>query len=210
MFTKSPFDKYAIEYDLWYDRYKYVFYSELHAIKEFIPAKGLGIDIGAGTGRFASHLGIEVGVEPSVSMAQIAEGRGIKIIGTCVENIPLDDNQYDYALMVMTLCFLTNVDRGIIEICRILKPGGTIIIGFIDKDSPLGRHYEKTKHHRKFLKKATFFSSKQVADFLIDAGFGALEFRQTLFKPLEQITDLEPVLEGCDKGSYIVIKGIKN
>ena len=41
------------------------FQSEVSAIQQLLPSIGTGIEIGVGTGLFASALGIKEGVEPS-------------------------------------------------------------------------------------------------------------------------------------------------
>jgi len=55
----APFEKHAKEYDAWFDENKLVYLSELEAVKSMLPEGGTGIEIGVGTGRFASQLGIK-------------------------------------------------------------------------------------------------------------------------------------------------------
>ena len=79
----ETFDKYADEYDAWYERYKPAYESELFALKAFLPEdleKLKALEIGVGTGRFASSLGIGFGLEPSRAMAKIAKKRGIETV----------------------------------------------------------------------------------------------------------------------------------
>jgi hypothetical protein len=61
----NAFDKYAAEYDEWFDVHPWVYQSEVQALKTVLPQRGRGIEIGAGTGRFSVPLGISIGVEPS-------------------------------------------------------------------------------------------------------------------------------------------------
>jgi hypothetical protein len=61
----EPFEKYAQKYDEWFDKNKFAYESELQAIKELLPINKNGIEIGVGSGRFASPLGIKLGVDPS-------------------------------------------------------------------------------------------------------------------------------------------------
>ena len=150
--SKTSFDEYAEEYDKWYDENKKMYELELDAIKKFIPKseRKKGLEIGVGTGRFAEPLGIEYGLEPSKSMAEIAKKRGIKIYEGVAEDIPFKDEFFDYVLMTTTLCFLKEPIKGLSEIKRVLKSNGTLIIGMIDKDSPLGKFYESKKKKRRF------------------------------------------------------------
>ena len=54
----EPFDQYADEYDDWFVINKYVFQSELNAIKKALPENGDAIEVGLGSGIFAAPLGI--------------------------------------------------------------------------------------------------------------------------------------------------------
>ena len=47
------FEKNAAEYDLWFEENEAAYKSEILALRDLIPAKGVGLEIGVGTGRFA-------------------------------------------------------------------------------------------------------------------------------------------------------------
>ena len=152
----NVFDKYAEEYDKWFDVNQRVYQSEVLAIKTLIPARGTGIEIGTGTGRFSAAFGITIGIEPSKTMAEIAKTRGITIYDTKAEELPFNNNSFDFVLMVTTICFLEDPLQALREIRRILRPTGKIIIGMLDKDSLLGKEYEHKKQHSKFYQYALF------------------------------------------------------
>jgi SAM-dependent methyltransferase len=44
--------------------------------------------------------------------------------------------------MVTVVCFLDDVVRAFREVFRVLKPAGSLIVAFIDRESPLGRQYQ--------------------------------------------------------------------
>ncbi|MCK5092723.1 MAG: SAM-dependent methyltransferase, partial [Gammaproteobacteria bacterium] len=71
MVKTEDFDKNALEYDRWFERHKIEYAQELKALRELLPKEGLGVEIGAGTGRFSQPLGISLGVEPSKAMRSI-------------------------------------------------------------------------------------------------------------------------------------------
>ncbi len=89
--TTTAFDQNTLEYDQWFEKHSTVYKSEILAIQQAIPQNKKGIEIGVGTGRFAKHLNIKFGVEPSENMAKVAEQRGIKVYRAYAENLP-DDN----------------------------------------------------------------------------------------------------------------------
>jgi len=41
----------------------------------------------------------------------MARDRGIKVIHAVAERLPIKDSQFDFALMVTTICFLDDVDQ---------------------------------------------------------------------------------------------------
>ncbi len=76
----EPFNEYAERYDDWYDRRPLVYQAELRAVKRALPRRGHGLEVGVGTGRFAVHLGVRTGVEPSAAMRDRARLRGVEAV----------------------------------------------------------------------------------------------------------------------------------
>ena len=83
--------------------------------------------------------------------------------------------------MVTTVCFLSDIPKAFSEAYRILKDQGKIILGIIDKNSPLGREYEKMKMDNKFYSDAHFHSTEELTEVLKSAGFIKFDYWQTLF-----------------------------
>ncbi|NIW00119.1 methyltransferase domain-containing protein, partial [Candidatus Saccharibacteria bacterium] len=156
------FDELAAEYDQWFDEHPLAYQSELQALRRYIPAKGKGIEIGVGSGKFAKPLGIAVGIEPAEGMAELAKQRGIKVFKATAEDLPFRDETHDFVLFVTTLCFVDNPWRSLREAHRILKPSGSIIIGMIDRDSPRGQAYFSMKKESPFYQYAQSYSAREV------------------------------------------------
>ncbi len=115
------------------------------------------LEIGFGTGtlikKIAAHLdnGFVEGIDFSKSMVVIAQKKNRKYINNGKVKIHLgdfdealfDDNYFDKIFSVNTIYFWKNPDTTISKICRILKPGGKLFIGFHDKSEmekmPLNR-----------------------------------------------------------------------
>jgi ubiquinone/menaquinone biosynthesis C-methylase UbiE len=195
----------ALEYDAWFVRNEMAYRSELAAIKAFMPKEGRGLEIGVGTGRFAAPLGIEEGVEPAKAMAAIARERGIKVYEAYAEELPFEDGSFDFVLMVTILCFLADPFQALSEATRVLKPEGRLIIGMIDRDSPLGRVYEARKEKSKFYRQARFYTVSQVLKWLKDLGYQNPQTCQTIFKDLSAIRGPEPKKAGHGEGGFVVI-----
>lgn len=177
----KAFNDYAYEYDIWYKENDALYQSEIAALKKIIPQNANGIEIGVGTGRFASKLGINEGIEPSSKMAEIANSRGITVYQGTAENLPILPDIYDYALMVFTLCFLDDTDLALRNIYTILKPGGQLIIGMLDKDSPPGQKLIKQQAKSVFYKSCKFTSVEKIIEKLRAAMFEVESISQTIF-----------------------------
>lgn len=209
MKNRDVFEKYAQEYDKWFDENKDVYKSEIMILRGLIPREGVGLEVGVGTGRFATPLGIKMGVEPAKAMADMARKRGINVHEGRAEALPFDDDSFDFVLMMTTICFLENPLHALEEAKRVLKPEGHIIIGIIDRDSPLGMSYERKKTTSKFYKYANFHSADEVLNWLRSLNFGHIVTRQTIFKSPDEIDALEPFEEGHGKGAFVAISAQK-
>ena len=204
----EPFDRYPHRYDGWFDRNKVVYESELLAVATLLP-DGEGLEVGVGSGRFASPLGVRLGLDPSDRMVEMALKRGVKAVKGVGESFPVRSSCLDYVLMVTTICFLEDVRSAFEEAFRILKPGGSIVVAFIDRESPLGRLYRKRKAESVFYRVAEFYSVDEVVSLLREAEFREFEFTQTIFRSLPEIREVEEVREGYGEGSFVVVRAIK-
>jgi len=209
MAITKPFDEHIGEYENWFEINKFVYESELLAVRALLPQSGNGMEIGVGSGQFSEPLGIRLGIEPSAKMREAAQKRGITVIEAVAEDLPFDDSQFDYALMVTTICFLDDAKMGLKEAYRVIKNGGSLIIGFVDKTSALGQLYLKHKNESVFYEPATFYSTGEVVTFLEKAGFSNFSFVQTIFRSLVDIKAIEPVKKGYGSGSFVVVKAGK-
>jgi ubiquinone/menaquinone biosynthesis C-methylase UbiE len=205
----SPFDVYHDRYEAWFINHKAAYWSELLAIRALTPWTGLGLEIGVGSGRFAAPLGIRIGMDPSSAMLSYAARRGIAAVQGVAEGMPFRNATFDYALNVTTICFLNDAKAALAETYRVLKPSGRLVIGFIDRTSALGRQYEAHKSENVFYQAATFYSAEKVADLLEESGFTEQVWIQTLFRPLSQIREPEPVRPGSGSGSFLVVRATR-
>jgi len=203
----SVFDRYYKRYDTWYDKNKFAFLAELKAIRKVLPKSGKGLEIGVGTGRFASNLGILYGVDPSRNMIALAKKRGIKARVAKGEDLPLDNNKFDYILMSITLSFVKDPEKVIDESKRVLRNKGKIVIAIVDRDSFLGKFYRRKKGV--FYKNANLLSVKEATALLKKAGFGKLVFYQTIFKVPAKIKATEPIKKGYGRGGFVIIRAEK-
>lgn len=202
----EAFDKYSDRYDKWFEKNRDAYLAELEAIRQVmppLPAKGL--EVGVGSGKFAVPLGIKIGVEPSEKMALKAESRGIRVFRNVAENLPFSACKFDVVLMVTTICFVDDILKSFQEAFHVLKPKGCLIVGFVDRESELGKAYNDKRNTSVFYKDATFFSAQEVGRYLGDAGFSDVSYTQTLIPAKRQ----EVIENGFGKGAFVVAKGSK-
>jgi SAM-dependent methyltransferase len=205
----DAFERQAEQYEAWFEKNRVVYESELRAVRTLLPEGGKGLEIGVGSGLFAAPLGITRGIDPSRAMLEKAKARGIDAVQGVAESLPFKDNDFDFALMVTTVCFLDDIDLAFREAHRVLRPGGVLLIGFVDRNSPLGRSYEAKKEGSVFYKDATFYSTTAIVEHLTSAGFLSFQFVQTLFHPLRDIHEIEPARPGYGDGSFVVVRAEK-
>jgi len=205
----DPFEKYPDRYEAWFERYPAVYGAELRAVRDLLPEKGCGLEVGVGTGRFATPLGIKLGVEPSVRMAKASKQMDIQVTGGVAENLPIKSDQFDFILMVTTVCFLDNMQQAFQEVWRVLKKQGFLIVGLVDRMSPLGQEYMKHQNKSVFYRDALFYSVDEIVQTMGQQGFRDFLFRQTIFQELARVTLAEPITSGYGKGSFVVIRGRK-
>lgn len=207
MLGENPFEQRSALYDAWFTSHPHAYASEIEAVRELLPPTGEFVEVGVGTGRFAVPLGIRIGLEPSPAMRAIARARGIEVLDGVAEALPFPNHSYDGVLMVTTICFVDDIDQSFREAHRVIRPGGCIVVGFIDRASSLGKKYELRKNESLFYRHAHFHSVDEVVRPLYAAGFTPLQFVQTLFKDAETMDHPDPVLNGYGTGAFIVVRG---
>jgi SAM-dependent methyltransferase len=92
------------------------------------------VDVGCGPGGLAAELAARVGAENVAAIdpaAQFADACRERIPGADVregvaEDLPWPDATFDAALSSLVIGFMRDADRGVSEMTRITRPGGTV------------------------------------------------------------------------------------
>lgn len=144
MASKEYFDTIANQWD----SMRQSFFSEAVRDKAYAVAGvkpgNTAADIGAGTGFITEGL-LPLGArviaidQSSVMLEQMRHKFGAKANidyrqGTA-ERLPVEDNALDFAFANMYLHHVESPDKAIIEMSRILKPGGKLVITDLDEHS---------------------------------------------------------------------------
>jgi SAM-dependent methyltransferase len=209
MARTAPFERHHARYDQWFTRHRAAYWSELLALRGHLPMGGRGLEIGVGSGRFAAPLGIPVGVDPARAVLRYAARRGIRVARAVAENLPFRGGVFDYALIVTTICFVDDAAVTLAEAHRVLRPHGVLGVGFVDRETALGHAYLTQRARNVFYRDAVFYASTEVDALLRAAGFRELTWAQTLFEPVDAMTDVEPAREGRGAGGFVVVRAVR-
>lgn len=202
----APFESHHQRYDDWFERHAPAYHSELLAVRALLPWQGLGLSIGVGSGRFAAPLGIEVGIDPAHAILDYAARRGIAAVQAVGEALPFADGVFERALCVTTICFVDDAGAMLREVHRVLKPGGTLVIGFIDRTSALGQYYLAHQAESVFYRDSSFFSAAEVKQLLDDTGYIEPVWVQTLYGKMEAVHEIQPLRSGYGQGAFVVVR----
>ena len=62
-------------------------------------------EVGAGSGRFAAALGVDVGLDPAAAPLLLARSRRIGVVRSAGERLPFRAGVFGAVLIVVTVCF---------------------------------------------------------------------------------------------------------
>lgn len=100
------------------------------AVAEAAPERVL--EVGGGPGELAVRIADELGcrvtmVDISPRMVQLARERGVDARVGDVQELPFDEGSFDCAVAAWMLFHVPDLDRGLSELARVLRPGGRLV-----------------------------------------------------------------------------------
>ena len=100
------------------------------AVAEVSPSRVL--EVGCGPGELAARIREEVGAEVvaidiSPRMVELARGRGVDARLGDVCDLPFAAGEFDCAVAAWMLYHVPDVDAGLAELARVLRPGGRLV-----------------------------------------------------------------------------------
>jgi SAM-dependent methyltransferase len=104
----------------------------LQAVLEQKPVAVL--EVGCGEGELAEQLAASPGisvvaVDLSPRMVELTAARGVDARVADVQALPFADESFDVVVAVWMLYHVPDLDRGLDEIVRVLRPGGVLVAG---------------------------------------------------------------------------------
>jgi SAM-dependent methyltransferase len=90
------------------------------------------LEVGGGEGELAEwilrEVGAEiVGIDQSEAMVEIQRSRGIDARVGDVQDLPFEEAEFDVAVAAWMLYHVPDIDRGLAELARVLRPGGMLV-----------------------------------------------------------------------------------
>jgi SAM-dependent methyltransferase len=128
------FERLADRYDDWYEGPvgRTTFLIEVECLAPLLAGAGHPrLEIGAGGGRFARALGVEVGVDPAHAALRLAHERGVASVRGVGEALPFRDGAFASVPVVVTLCFADDAPGLLHEAGRVLDDGGSLVLGMV-------------------------------------------------------------------------------
>jgi ubiquinone/menaquinone biosynthesis C-methylase UbiE len=184
------------DYDAWYettlgkisDRLEKDLIFSLAGVKKEEKA----LDVGCGTGIYSVELAkrgvVTSGIDGSLGMLGYAKAKARKV-GLTVSfsqadalALPFPDDFFDLVVSINMLCFVKEPDRSISEMRRVVRPGGRIVIGALNRWSPWAALRRiKGLFKESIYREARFFSPLEAEGMLCRAGFETVNVRTCLF-----------------------------
>ncbi|MCF0177130.1 MAG: class I SAM-dependent methyltransferase [Bacteroidales bacterium] len=227
----KAYDEYAEQYDSWFLQNENVLLTELALVAKCLKDAGRTLSIGCGSGLFEKLLyqdyGIKVtdGVEPSVSMAEIARKRGMNVTIATAEEVDMPgEGEYDTLLFNGCPCYINDLQKAFDNTKRYLRPGGKVVVIDVPKESAYAMLYNLAMtlgrwdhpllegikpplpYPIEFVAMANWRTTAEKVEKLKAAGYGSFSFAQTLTAvPLHSNDAVEQPLDGADRGSYVAV-----
>lgn len=130
--------------------------EQLHKLKAIskilkVNSKDKLLDVGCGTGISTNYFDCDcVGIDPCEFM--IKKGKGKLVLGYG-ENLPFSDKYFDVVICVTALHNFNDIEKGILEMKRVLKDDGKIVISVLKKSVKISLVSKLIKKHFGLLKR---------------------------------------------------------
>jgi SAM-dependent methyltransferase len=93
---------------------------------------GSVLEVGCGEGELAQRMTAEldaavVAIDQSQRMVELARARGVDARVGDVQDLPFDDASFDVVVAAWMLYHVADLDRGVGELDRVVRPGGRLV-----------------------------------------------------------------------------------
>jgi SAM-dependent methyltransferase len=123
-----------------------------------LPAGARILDAGCGSGRnmvLLARYGEVTGIELSAASVAVARRRGVgEVLEGSVDELPFADHSFDFAVSLDVLEHLDDDRRSLLEMRRVVRPGGQLLVT-VPAYPWLWSSHDEVNHHRRRYTRAT-------------------------------------------------------
>ncbi|TBH20219.1 class I SAM-dependent methyltransferase [Thermus thermamylovorans] len=136
-------------YEAWYETPlgAFAIAEEERALKALLPPGESLLEVGAGTGYWLRRLPYprKVALEPSPDMLRVGRARTPEAawVAGRGEALPFPEGSFDVVLVFTVLEFVEDVGKTLSEARRVLRRGGSLLVGILEALSPWGALYRR-------------------------------------------------------------------
>ncbi len=137
--NRHYYDEFAASYERHRHHGYHAFIDELETdlVRRYLgppPQKLEILEAGCGTGLLLSRLqpyaARAVGVDLSRGMLKLAKKRGLEVVQGSITALPFADASFDVVYSFKVLAHIKDIEQGLAELGRVLRPGGTLCAEF--------------------------------------------------------------------------------
>jgi ubiquinone/menaquinone biosynthesis C-methylase UbiE len=166
---------------------------------------GRVIEIGGGTGANLQYYGAEVTelviTEPEEPMARRLAGKlsehslPARVVRAPAEELPFEDGSFDGAISTLVLCTVDDPGRALVEIRRVLRPGGQLVfLEHVRSDDPKLARWQDRLHGLQYRLGHGCHCNRPTLDNVKAAGFEVAELKHDTVKKAPPI--VRPLIAG--------------
>ena len=90
------------------------------------------LEVGCGRGELAERMSRElsahvIALDQSARMVELTAARGVEAVVGDVVDLPFRDGSFDCAVAAWMLYHASDLDRALVELCRVLRPDGRLV-----------------------------------------------------------------------------------
>jgi len=205
---REKYDKEAEIYDDYYAKKagKHFIKRKLETALYFRKIKNRQelLEVGSATGIFSfeyAKLGVNlVAIDLSPKNIKLAKNKNkqqcerIDFRVGDVEKLDFNNAIFDGVISFSTLRYVPNLKKALLEINRVLKPGGYIILDFPNRNCPWFKLLKKPLLRREHIHDNTY-TENELIKFLLKVGFKDICFKKILFISKETPNFLLPIFK---------------
>ncbi|MBN1550589.1 class I SAM-dependent methyltransferase [bacterium] len=141
--NKKYYDSFSRTYDKTRDRgyHDLIDTIETHAVRDHYTGGSI-LEAGCGSGlvlqKIRSFADGSFGIDLSNGMLKHAKNRKCSVAQADILTLPFQDNAFDMVVSFKVLPHILSIGEAIMELCRITKPGGILILEFYNTRSLRG------------------------------------------------------------------------